>query len=142
MRSRGVISLFLLATLLMWSMSALCAPLPEVHFAHCTRLIYKTMVVEHPAAHKCCPPEKMIVVVCYRMHGGACDTMTNCVSPPSDDALVTTAKYHDDGQARSCALAHATTLLKPNAHLAHTPWEGAAHAPSRLVLDVKADLRI
>ena len=142
MRLRSSISLTLLFALLLWSMSAICAPMPVVHRAHCTRLLYKTMVVEHPAAHPGSTPEKMIVVVCYRMHSSESDTMTKCASLPADDAVIATAKYHDDGQARSCAVAHATFLLVPTPHIANAPWEGAGHFSSRSVLDTKSDLRI
>ncbi len=104
------------------------------------------MVLEHPrvmASHKCCPPEKMIVIVCYRMHGdGDCDSMSRCLPVGGDEAISGTAKYHDDGQARACATAHATNLLKQSAHVTGAPWERAALRYERSVLDSKADLRV
>ncbi len=144
MQFRKSISLVVLLALLTWSMSALCAPVPIVSGSGCPRMAYRTMVIEHPRTHSCCAPEKMIVLVCYRMHGdGECSTMTRCMTMHGDEAISGTAKYHDDGQARACATAHATNLLiGAAAELSGATWEQAALPHSRPILDLKTDLRI
>jgi len=148
MQFRKAISTFVLVALLTWSMSALCAPIPAMHMPSCEKMAYRTMVMEHPhvkgmASHKCCPPQKMVVIVCYRMHGdGDCDSMNRCMVMHGDEALSGTAKYHDDGQARYCATAHATKLLIVSHEASGAPWERAGPRFERTVLDSKADLRI
>ncbi len=143
MKFRGAISVLVLLAMLTWTLGATCAPLPTMYGPTCVKMMYRTMVVEHPATHKCCPPEKMIVVVCYRMHGnGECDQMKRCLMLHSDEAVSGTAKYHDDGQARACATAHATKLLiAPSEHSGAT-WESAGPLHARPVLDLKSDLRV
>ena len=142
---RKAISTVVLVALLTWSMSALCTPISLEHGPECIKMAYRTMVLEHPrvmAAHKCCPPQKMVVIVCYRMHGeGDCDTMRSCTLI-GDQAISGTARYHDDGLARACAHAHATNLLKPSVPSFGAPWERAARLNERPVLDTKADLRV
>jgi hypothetical protein len=147
MQFRKSISYVMLVALLMWTMSAMCAPLPVAHGPACVKLAYRTMVMEHPqqktgmTAHKCCAPKKVVVIVCYRMHGdGDCDAMSRCRFMPDDEAISGTAKYHDDGQAHACATAHATKLLIGPPELSGTTWDRAGS--ERSVLDTKADLRI
>jgi hypothetical protein len=117
MQFRKAISTVVLVALMTWSMSALCAPIPMGHGPECVKLAYRAMVMEHPhtagvLAYKSHVPQKVVVIVCYRMHGdGECDTMSRCLMPPGDQAISGIAKYHDDGQARACATAHATKLL-------------------------------
>ena len=146
MQFRKAISTVVLVALLTWSMSAICTPISAVGGPECIKMAYRTMVMQHPrvmASHKCCPPEQMIVIVCYRMHGdGGCDSMSRCLPIGGDEAISGTARYHDDGQARACATAHATNLLKQSAPSTGAPWERAALRYERSVLDTKADLRI
>jgi hypothetical protein len=148
MQFRKAISTVVLVALLTWSMSALCAPIPVMHAPAGDRIAYRTVVVEHPhmagmAAHKCCPPQKVVVIVCYRMHGnGDCDSLSRCLAMPGDEAISGTAKYHDDGQARACATAHATKLLIGSPEISSAPWERAGLQFERSVLETKADLRI
>ena len=144
---RKAISTVVLVALLTWSMSALCMPVSmEQGRAACVKMAYRTMVLQHPrvmASHKCCPPEKMIVIICYRMHrDGDCDSMRRCLPFGGDQAISGTAKYQNDGLARACARAHATNLLKPSVPSFGAPWERAAMPTERPVLDSKADLRI
>lgn len=145
---RKAISQVLLVALLLWSVSALCVPIEVAHGPACDKLAYRTMVMTHPhvagmASHRCCPPEKMIVVVCYRMHGdGGCDSMRGCGRAPADQAISGTSKYHDAGQARACAMAHATHLLIPSTEHSSANWERAGLRYAPTVLDSKADLRI
>lgn len=147
MQFRKAISTVVLVALLTWSMSALCAPIPVIHGPECVKLAYRTMVVEHPRmagmpSHKCCP-QKMVVVVCYRMHGNSeCDTMSRCLPMPGAEAISGTAKYHDDGQARACATAHATKLLMGSPDSSGATWERAGLRFKRSVFESKADLRI
>ena len=148
MQFRKAISTVVLVALLTWSMSALCAPIPMMHGVPCEKMAYRTMVLEHPhvkgmASHKCCPPQKVVVVVCYRMHGdGDCDSMNRCLMMHGDEAISGTAKYHDDGQARACATAHATNLLIDSPDSSGSPWERAGLRYERSVFAAKADLRI
>ena len=147
MEFRKVISTVVLVTLLTWTMGAMCTPLPTVHRAGFDKMAYRTMLMEHPKvagmpSHKCCPPQKMVVIVCYRMHkAGDCDTMNRCRLMHAEVALSGSAKYHDDGQARACATAHATNLLIASS--SSSPLRERAGLPlQRSVLDAKADLRI
>lgn len=145
MQFRKAISTVVLVALLTWSMSALCAPIPAVHAPARDRLAYRTVVVEHPqiagmAAHA---PHKVIVVVCYRMHGeGDRDAMSRCPTVPGDEAISGTAKYHDDGQARAYATAHATPLKFDSPDPSGAPWERAGLRFERSIFESKADLRI
>ena len=86
-------------------------------------------------------PQKVVVIVCYRMHGDSDnDTMSRTRVAPGDEAISGTAKYHDDGQAHACATAHATKLLIGPPELSGATWDRAGS--ERSVLDTKADLRI
>lgn len=141
MKFRKSISTVLLATLLMWSMSALCAPITLMPAPVKDRLLYRAMVMEHPhTAHPFAPSQKVVVIVCYRMHGDHDnDTFTRGLSLPGDEAISGTAKFHD-GKARACAMAHATKLLIATSELSGATWERIG--PSRSVFEAKADLRI
>ncbi|HEY3929397.1 MAG TPA: hypothetical protein VGL89_13570 [Candidatus Koribacter sp.] len=140
---RKAISTLVLVTLMLWTLSATAAPLPTMHGPACEKMLYRTMVVHHPAAHKCCPPETMILIVCYRMHGDeGCDSMRSCRPLQTDEAISGTAKYHDDGQARACATAHAVNLLMPQSEAISAPWVRAGLLPPRSVLEASSDLRI
>jgi hypothetical protein len=146
MQFRKAISTVVLVALLTWSMSALCAPIPVMHSPAHDKMAYRTMVVEHPhmagmPAHN--PPQKMIVIVCYRMHGsGDRDSMSRCLPMPGDEAISGTAKYHDDGQARAYATAHAIPLKFDSPDPSGAPWERAGLRFERSVFESKADLRI
>src|ERR1700758_5322098 len=117
MQFRKAISSVVLVALLMWSVNAMCAPMTMLHGPSCDKIGYRTMVMQPPhlagmASHKCCPPQKILVIVCYRMHGDSdCDTMDRCMIMHADEAISGTTKYLDDGQARALATAHATNLL-------------------------------
>ena len=145
MQFRKSISYVILVALLMWTMSAMCAPLPTAHGPASVKLAYRTMVMEHPQmlgmrAHNLAP-QKVVVIVCYRMHGDSDnDTMSRTRVAPGDEAISGTAKYHDDGQAHACATAHATKLLIGPPELSGATWDRAGS--ERSVLDTKADLRI
>lgn len=141
MQFRKAISMVVLVALMTWSLSALCAPLPAMHGPGSDRLAYRAMVIEHPATQKCCAPEKMIVIVCYRMHGdGSNPCAARCAVGHGEEAISGTAKYHDDGQARACAMAHATNLLMTGSHFSGATWERAGHPLT--VFESKADLRV
>lgn len=140
---RKAISTVVLTTLLLWTLGSTAAPLPILHGPTCEKMMYRTMVLHHPAAHKCCPPETMVLIVCYRMHGGeACPDMRSCRPLQADEALSGTAKYHDDGQARACATAHAVNLLTPLSEAISAPWVRAGLLHPRNVFEAKADLRV
>ena len=147
MQFRRAISTIVLVALLTWTTSAMCAPLSAMQTPVCDKMAYRTMVMEHPqvkgmASHKCCPPQKVVVIVCYRMHGdGGCDSMSRCYPMHGDEAISGTAKYHD-GQARACATAHATKLLVESHETSGAPWERAGLRYERPVFEAKADLRV
>ena len=148
MQFRKAISSLVLVALLMWSVSALCAPMAMLHGPSSDKVAYRTMVMQHPhvagmASHKCCPPQKIVVVVCYRMHGDSdCDTMDRCMILHGDEAISGTAKYHDAGQARALATAHATNLLNDESAHSGVIWERAGLRYQKPVFEAKADLRV
>jgi hypothetical protein len=147
MQFRKAISTVVLVSLLMWSVSAMCLPMTMLHGASPDKLAFRTMVLEHPrmagmVSHQSAPG-KMIVIVCYRMHGDSdCDSMDRRLQMNGDEAISGTAKYHDDGQARACATAHATNLLMRETAPSGANWERAGKRYQKPVLATKADMRI
>ncbi len=148
MQFRRAISSVVLVALLMWSVSAMCAPMTMLHAPSPDKMAYRTMVMQHPhmtgmASHKCCAPGKIVVVVCYRMHGESdCATMDRCMIMHADEAISGTTKYLDDGQARALATAHATNLLITETDQSGVTWERAGLRYQKPVFEGKADLRV
>ena len=147
MQFRKSISTLLLVTMLLWSVSAMCAPVTTLRGPSQDKMAYRTMVLQHPqmpgmiSHHHA--PGPVIVVVCYRMHGDRdCDSMARRASMNADEAISGTAKYHDDGQARACATAHAFILLMREPAPCGANWERAGVRYQKPVFEAKADLRI
>jgi hypothetical protein len=129
------ISMLLLIALLAWSAGGVCAPVPSMHGMQCLMGSVEPLT----ATHACCPPENRMAMSC---HGKRNDAMTRCATMADDEAVLTTAKYRDDGLRQAAASSSAAVWAAASPELGRMRSERMPLLRSRAVLDVKADLRI